>query len=1277
MSNLFEVTGDDVARLGDADLRTLIGLLCEADYRQSGLPTRGITWGGNQNARDGGLDVVVRDEATPPSTSFVLRKISGFQVKKSDMPRAEILKEMRPGGILREEIKELIKTNGAYIIVSSAGSTSESALRNRIAAMKEAVADEENHQNIHLDFIDRGRVATWVRSHPSLILWVRNKVGRALFGWRPYENWADAQGVEEEYLVDGGLRLHDGTKTTVKALSAGEGLLRLRSALSVAGASVRLTGLSGVGKTRFVQALFDQRIGDKALNPFQAVYTDISDKPLPDPQAMATQLIANRTRAILIVDNCPPDLHRKLTQVCSKPESTASLLTVEYDVRDDLPEETAVFRLEPASEEIIEKLIGRRFKHISQVDSRTIATFSGGNARVAIALANTVLHGETLSGFRNEELFERLFWQRHDPDKSLLVSAEACSLVYSFEGTDVNSEKSEIQFLASFINKSGAVLYGDIAELKRRGLIQSRGVWRALLPHAIANRLARRALESIPKDILMQGFLQGGSERLIRSFTRRLSYLHECETAVSIVSDWLNQNGWIGESIGNLNSLGIDVLKNIAPVAPEKTLAAIESAANGSEGGSFTSRENPHHSEFARVLRHLAYDPSLFERSVKLLCRFALSESKGENRDSTRDVLNSLFYIHLSGTHAPVEARARIIEELVGSEDLNNQELGILLLDSALESWDFSSSYEFSFGARPRDYGYYPRTGEEISRWFSAFIGICTRLALSGQPISGQARKLLSNNLRGLWRNAGMFDVLEESARQIQGQRAWNDGWIAVRGIIRYDSKGFNEEIKERTLRLERLLRPPDLLEQARTFALSDQHGSFDLEDDFDDHEDASAAWTRVEETTRKIGAQVAQCLDILNVLLPDLVSVHSSRSHIFGRGLAEGDRDKQELFKMLRTGLEKTPPEKRGIGVIRGFLSSCAESDPSFYNTTLDELVDDDVLGEWFPILQTASTIDERGVNRLHKALDIGKAKVQTFQYLAWGRAHEPISDDELARLLRKILSKEGGFDVAIEIINMRAHARRKNSQKWSESLIEVAREILSTYFFNVERGRVPNADFHLSEIAGICISGQEGIPAAEKISLQLAKAINDHRIYAFDYPHLLNRLAQAQPRVFLDVFLGDKDIEVYQRRRMFPNNFERHDNPLNQIPDIELLSWCEEDPHSRFPIVASAVEAFKKSDQTGEYDWKPIVYAILERAPDLTAVLEQLAEKIRPMSWSGSLSSILKDRSVLYQKLFVHDNTIIQAWAKSQLLRLKEAIRKEAEWEDQRHRERFETFE
>ena len=1278
MTNIIEITDDDIARLDDAELRALIGLLCEADYRLAGLPTKGITWGGHQDARDGGLDVVVRGETAPPKTSFVPRKITGFQVKKPDMPRSEILKEMRPKNVLREEIKSLIQEGGAYVIVSSSGSTTDPALKNRTDAMKEAIVSENDHQDFHLDFFDRGRVATWVRTHPSLILWVRNKIGRQLTGWRPYENWANAPGgIEEEYLIDDGLRLHDETKRTDKGMSVEDGLQNLRFALSTPGTSVRLAGLSGVGKTRLVQAIFDERVGAQSLNRFQAIYTDMSDSPDPEPRTFAEQLIADKTRAILIVDNCPPDLHRRLTQTCSGSHSTISLLTVEYDVRDHLPEETSVFRLDPASEEIIEKLIRKHFLHISQVDARTIANFSGGNARLSIALANTVRQGETLSGFRDEDLFERLFRQRNDPNENLLVSAEICSLVYSFEGTDANSINSELKFLASLVGKTGAELYRDVKELKERDLIQSRDVWRAVLPHAIANRLAKRALESIPKDTLVQAFLNSGSDRLIKSFARRLSYLHDCATAVEIVNNWLAKDGWIGKEISNLNAFGMEIFRNIAPVSPEIVLDAIERAANGDEGSQFTSRENAHYDKFVQLLRHLAYDPELFGRSVELICRFALSEKTEENYNSSRNVLKSLFYIYFSGTHAPVEARAKVIEELVASDNQDKQELGLSLLDAALETWHFSSSYEFGFGARPRDYGYQPKTHSDVIHWYEIFIDICTRFALSDQPIAQKARNIIADNLRGLWTKGGMFDALEESARQIQTQKAWNGGWIAVRGLIRYDSKGFEREIRERLDRLEKLLKPIDLLEQARTFALSNQHGAFELEDDIDDDENVSAGWRRAEETTREIGTQVAKDIDILNALLPELVSTYAPRLHFFGRGLADGCSNKHELWQILYTQLEKTPYEKRQLNVFMGFLSSCAESNPTFYNSTLDNLVSDDLLGEWLPFLQTTSIIDHRGVERLHEALDNGKAKLHTFHCLAWGGTHESINDDDLAVLLRKILSRDEGIGVVIDILKMRFHKSKEESPEYSGMLIAVARDVLSMYSFPDNRGRDNSPDYDLLQIARICLKGQEGTDTAKETCQHLVEAISENRIYAYDYPRLLNLIANTQPIVFLDVFLGDEGIKDYQRRWLFDDDFERHTNPLNQISDNDLISWCDNDPEDRYPIIASAIQAFSESEKTSKLEWKPIVYSIFEKAPDLRVVLERFANDIRPRGWSGSLADILQKRSNLFHSLYQHDNSEIRAWARSRYSALQETIKRERELEEHGNRARNESFE
>jgi len=154
-------------------LRTLVGILCEADARTQGVSTSSVTWGGNQNAPDGGIDVRVNAPDGSVLTGFLPRANIGFQVKKTDFTPGLIPGEMRPSGSLRPSINELIAQHGAYIIASSGTDASDSALKDRLTAMRTGIVDTLGHEKLFVDFYDRNRLATWVRNHLGLIAWVR------------------------------------------------------------------------------------------------------------------------------------------------------------------------------------------------------------------------------------------------------------------------------------------------------------------------------------------------------------------------------------------------------------------------------------------------------------------------------------------------------------------------------------------------------------------------------------------------------------------------------------------------------------------------------------------------------------------------------------------------------------------------------------------------------------------------------------------------------------------------------------------------------------------------------------------------------------------------------------------------------------------------------------------------------------------------------------------------------------------------------------------------
>ncbi len=1078
-------------------------------------------------------------------------------------------------------------------------------------------------------------------------------------GWFPYENWSNPSHKLEEYFIsDEAVILNE--KNEKKPLL--EGLHEVREVLSKERSAIRLVGLSGVGKTRFVQAIFDERVGENALDPSLVCYTDMSREPDPSPVTMSEQLLAIDERGIVIIDNCPPDLHRELVKTVSKENSKLTLLTVEYDVKDDLPEETTVFKLEPNSHEVIEKIIKSRFAHISQVDARRIAEFSGGNARIAIALAHTVRRSESLSGLRDEELFKRLFQQRNDSSENLMRSAEVLSLVYSFNGKEVG-EDSELACLASLAGIGTGELYRDVQELRQRELIQVRGDWRAVLPHAISSRLAKRALEFIPVEMIVDVFLASGNERIIKSFAHRLSFLHDSEGAKEVAGKWLAEDGWLGEKNCRFNGFEIEIFEYIAPVLPEKILECLERAAQVRDEDFFNLLKNKHYLSFVYLLRHIAYESRYFDRAVRLIVRFVLSE-KEDRKNTVEDILHKLFGMYFSGTHATISQRAEIVKELLASQNLIEEEIGFSLLSSALETGFFGTGREFEFGARSRDFGWQPKNLDEKITWYRTFIEICVGVALSEHSLSDHAGKLLAENFRGLWKSAVCYGLLEETAKKLHKQKPWIEGWLAVKETIQFDGDRYSPEVLEKIENIERYIRPKMLYDRILSYVLSKQPYESDCYR-IKDEAVKEKCRKEVEEKIFQTGQELASNEEILLALFSQIISSGNSFIvRILIQGVVSGYTDKRHLWRLTYDQYQKIPKEKWRFIVIETILYDIAMKDSHFFHDLMDRLLEDELFAEYFPRLQMVH-LDQKGIERLHKALDLQIAFLWQYEELCWGRRHEVLSDEVLSGLLEHIFRQQEGVYVVLEILNMRFFG--KTTQKYFSKLIELGYDILAQYPYFKDDHR-ENDEYKLPIVAKTCFENNKNPEKVQIVFERFYECMTGFIVS--DYTELQKLLAAYFPDMFLEYAFSNESIRS-NPCGMFNECLSMY-SVYGEIPEETILQWCENDFENRVHFILKVINPLDEQKRV-----KPVIYQLLQKTDDMESALDSLLEGLIPSAWSGSDTNRYVRCMELLEDLKQSEVKSIRAFAENRYEKYQKIIRKIRERELRGNREMYERFE
>jgi hypothetical protein len=251
-----------------------------------------------------------------------------------------------------------------------------------------------------------------------------------------------------------------------------------------------------------------------------------------------------------------------------------------------------------------------------------------------------------------------------------------------------------------------------------------------------------------------------------------------------------------------------------------------------------------------------------------------------------------------------------------------------------------------------------------------------------------------------------------------------------------------------------------------------------------------------------------------------------------------------------------------------------------------------------------------------------------------------------------------------------MRLNSDRERNEEIAPELVDTGCDLLRQLRFT----RNDREDYRLGIIVETCLTSERGATIVTELCARLKTAVRKYETNAIFHDDLLSGFFSTQLVAALDGLCGG-DVNELERGINMLRDVEGRKNPLALVTDKDLLAWCDQEPHTRYPAMAQVIP-FAERPNDGQPRWTPTALALLEQAPDPASVMRHFVARFHPSSgWSGSLAATVESNGALLDHLGGYpalaqivrsEKARLQAW-------IDDERNRETAWAHQ-HDERFE---
>ena len=433
MSKLItRIEPDEIKLLGPDSLVHLLHrlLLCEA--RATGLSRFGILVPYEITVPDGGSDGEWKAQSAP--NEFIPRKWTRYQCKAEQITEAKCRAEIAPPDKhgtpqVKPRVREVLADGGCYAFFSSGHEVKRSGDEDidTIARDQMRRAGFIPAEDAMIEFFGCNRIADWTNKFPSVVRYVR-EINKGFGGvhYFTFDGWSKLGDVSGSFYPNGAIQLKIG--------AIRDALLDGKTRL------IRVTGLSGVGKTRLVYEALRPSNGDNQdQDSLSASCIYVSYEGLSsDLLGLIAHFADNNYSAIVVVDDCPAYIHDRIANIVG--QSLLSVVTIFHEPQQQRGDSYPLILTPEEMGDVVENIL-RVDSHLAvrgEGAIKAVASFAQGFPQIAklIAEFHRAPSMDELSD--RAKLFQKLLSRGENPNDITLLTAQSLALF----GTDwgINGE---------------------------------------------------------------------------------------------------------------------------------------------------------------------------------------------------------------------------------------------------------------------------------------------------------------------------------------------------------------------------------------------------------------------------------------------------------------------------------------------------------------------------------------------------------------------------------------------------------------------------------------------------------------------------------------------------------------------------------------------------------------------------------------------------------------------------------------------------------------------